>query len=81
MSIHIAESSPSPPAYGKEERSLGRRPLRCKVSDFQDVEVKETITTTLAILEPAAILIMAVIVGAIVIALFLPLTMIGDMVG
>lgn len=52
-----------------------------KVSDFQDVEVKETITTTLAILEPMAILIMALIVGSIVIALFLPLTMISDFVG
>lgn len=51
-----------------------------KVSDFQDVEVKETITTTLAILEPMAILIMALIVGSIVIALFLPLTMISDFV-
>ncbi|TDT69800.1 type IV pilus assembly protein PilC [Hypnocyclicus thermotrophus] len=55
--------------------------MLAKVSDFQDVEVNETIQQALAALEPLAILVMAVFVGSIVIGLFLPLTQISDLVG
>ena len=52
-----------------------------KISDFMETDIKQGIQGLVAAMEPLAIVIMAVLVGTIVIALFLPLFSISDAVG
>lgn len=52
-----------------------------KVSDFIETDIKQGLTALVSAMEPLAIVIMAVVVGTIVIALFLPLFSISDAVG
>lgn len=52
-----------------------------KVSDFLETDIKQGLQALVAAMEPLAIVIMAVIVGTIVIALFLPLFSLSDVVG
>lgn len=52
-----------------------------KVSDFMETDIKQGLQGLVAAMEPLAIVIMAVVVGTIVIALFLPLFSISDAVG
>jgi len=52
-----------------------------KVSDFIETDIKQGLQALVAAMEPLAIVIMAVLVGTIVIALFLPLFSISDAVG
>lgn len=49
-----------------------------KVSDFMETDIKQGLQGLVAAMEPLAIVIMAVVVGTIVIALFLPLFSISD---
>ena len=51
-----------------------------KISDFMETDIKQGIQGLVAAMEPLAIVIMAVLVGTIVIALFLPLFSISDAV-
>ena len=51
-----------------------------KISDFMETDIKQGIQGLVAAMEPLAIVIMAVVVGTIVIALFLPLFSISDAV-
>lgn len=51
-----------------------------KISDFMETDIKQGIQDLVAAMEPLAIVIMAVVVGTIVIALFLPLFSISDAV-
>ena len=51
-----------------------------KISDFMETDIKQGIQDLVAAMEPLAIVIMAVVVGTIVIALFLPLFDISDAV-
>ena len=51
-----------------------------KISDFMETDIKQGIQALVAAMEPLAIVIMAVLVGTIVIALFLPLFSISDAV-
>jgi len=51
-----------------------------KISDFMETDIKQGIQGLVAAMEPLAIVIMAVLVGTIVIALFLPLFDISDAV-
>lgn len=52
-----------------------------KISDFIETDIKQGLQALVSAMEPIAIVIMAVIVGTIVIALFLPLFSISDAVG
>ena len=52
-----------------------------KVSDFIETDIKQGLQALVSAMEPLAIVIMAVVVGTIVIALFLPLFSISDAVG
>jgi type IV pilus assembly protein PilC len=52
-----------------------------KVSDFIESDIKQGLQALVSAMEPLAIVIMAVVVGTIVIALFLPLFSISDAVG
>ena len=52
-----------------------------KISDFMETDIKQGIQGLVAAMEPLAIVIMAVVVGTIVIALFLPLFSISDAIG
>lgn len=51
-----------------------------KVSDFLETDIKQGLQALVAAMEPLAIVVMAVIVGTIVIALFLPLFDLADVV-
>lgn len=51
-----------------------------KISDFMETDIKQGIQALVSAMEPLAIVIMAVVVGTIVIALFLPLFDISDAV-
>ena len=51
-----------------------------KISDFMETDIKQGIQALVSAMEPLAIVIMAVVVGTIVIALFLPLFSISDAV-
>ncbi len=51
-----------------------------KISDFMETDIKQGIQALVSAMEPLAIVIMAVLVGTIVIALFLPLFSISDAV-
>ena len=61
---------------GEETGELDR--MLMKVADRYDEEVDNTVTTLLSVLEPALIVVMGIIVGVIVIALFLPMLEIQD---
>lgn len=52
-----------------------------KVADFNEREVEEAVTAVVAAIEPLAIVLMAVMVGFIVIAMFLPLFHISEIAG
>jgi type IV pilus assembly protein PilC len=52
-----------------------------KVADFNEREVEEAVTAVVSAIEPLAIVLMAVMVGFIVIAMFLPMFKIADIAG
>lgn len=52
-----------------------------KVADFNEREVEEAVTAVVSAIEPLAIVLMAVMVGFIVIAMFLPMFHISDIAG
>jgi type IV pilus assembly protein PilC len=52
-----------------------------KIADNYDEEVDNAVTAMTSLLEPVMIVFLAIIVGSIVIALFLPLIMLMDQVG
>ncbi len=52
-----------------------------KVADFNEREVEEAVTAVVSAIEPLAIVLMAVLVGFIVIAMFLPMFKISDIAG
>ena len=49
-----------------------------KVAETYDDDVDNAIASALSLLEPALIILLAMVVGSIVIAMFLPLIRIGD---
>ena len=52
-----------------------------KIADFNEREVEEAVSALVAAIEPMAIVLMAVLVGFIVIAMFLPMFKISDIAG
>lgn len=52
-----------------------------KIADFNEREVEEAVSALVAAIEPLAIVLMAVLVGFIVIAMFLPMFKISDIAG
>ncbi len=52
-----------------------------KIADFNEREVEEAVAALVAAIEPLAIVLMAVLVGFIVIAMFLPMFKISDIAG
>jgi len=52
-----------------------------KVADFNEREVEDAISAMVAAMEPLAIVVMAIVVGTIVIAMFLPMFSLSDMAG
>lgn len=51
-----------------------------KTADFYDDELEQTIQTTVALVEPALIIVMGVVIGAIVLSIMIPMfTMYGEM--
>jgi type IV pilus assembly protein PilC len=52
-----------------------------KVADFNEREVEEAVQALVAAMEPLAIVFMAIVVGTVVVAMFLPMFKIADMAG
>ena len=52
-----------------------------KIADFYEEEVDATLTALVALIEPALIVVMAVVVGTLVLALFLPIVRIIQLLG
>lgn len=52
-----------------------------KVADFNEREVEEAVTMLVSAMEPLTIVIMAITVGTMVIAMFLPMFSLGDLAG
>jgi type IV pilus assembly protein PilC len=55
--------------------------MLARIADLYDEEVDNTVTGLTSLLEPAMIVIMALVVGTIVIALFLPIIRIVQLLG
>ena len=51
-----------------------------KISDFYDSEVKATVDTMTSLIEPILILMMGIVVGSIVVALFLPILKLSSLI-
>lgn len=66
-------------AVGEESGSLDSSLLA--VADYYDQELEMTIETLLTLIEPATIVILGSILGAIIIAIYLPLFNLGNVVG
>lgn len=64
---------------GEESGSISG--MLSKVADFNEREVEESVTVLVSAMEPLAIVVMALIVGTIVIAMFLPIFKLSDLAG
>ena len=58
-------------AVGEETGSLSK--MLIKISDFYDEEVDTTVAGLTSLMEPIMIVLLALLIGTIVVALFLPL--------
>jgi type IV pilus assembly protein PilC len=65
---------------GVGEKTGALEQMLAKISDFYDSEVKATIDGLTSLIEPLLILMMGVVVGSIVIALFLPILQLSSLV-
>ena len=65
-------------AVGEKTGTLDTNLIR--ISNFYDTEVASTIEILLAILEPIMLLLVALLVGTIVIAMYLPIFQVGNAV-
>ncbi len=63
------------------ERSGALETLLSKISDFYDTEVKATVKQLTSLIEPIMILLMGVVVGGVVMAVFLPIFKMAGAVG
>ncbi|BDU49566.1 type II secretion system F family protein [Haliovirga abyssi] len=64
---------------GEESGSISE--MLSKVADFNEREVEEAVAVVVSAMEPLAIVVMAIIVGTIVIAMFLPMFKLSDLAG
>ena len=64
---------------GEETGSLDA--MLMKVADIYDAEVEVAVDAMLALMEPAIIICLGGVIGFIVIALYLPIFSLGDVVG
>ena len=86
-SLHVAmETSDAFPvmvnqmvAVGEEAGSLEF--LLLSISDYYDQETEMVIETILSLIEPVTIVFLGVVLGAIIVAIYLPLFHLGDVVG
>jgi type IV pilus assembly protein PilC len=51
-----------------------------KISDFYDSEVKATVDAMTSLIEPILIMMMGLIVGSIVVALFMPILQLSSLI-
>jgi type IV pilus assembly protein PilC len=65
-------------AVGEETGSLDT--MLSKIADFYDQEVDSAVKALTSIIEPVLIVIMGVVVGSIVIAMFMPMFELGGLV-
>jgi len=63
------------------ERSGALETLLSKISDFYDTEVKATVKQLTSLIEPIMILLMGVVVGGVVLAVFLPIFKMSGAIG
>lgn len=66
-------------AVGEEAGSLEF--LLLSISDYYDQETEMVIETILSLIEPVTIVFLGVVLGAIIVAIYLPLFHLGDVVG
>jgi type IV pilus assembly protein PilC len=66
-------------AVGEEAGSLEF--LLSSIADYYDQEVEMVIETILSLIEPMTIVFLGVVLGAIIVAIYLPLFHLGDVVG
>jgi len=62
------------------EKTGALEAMLMKISDFYDSEVKATVDQLTSLIEPILIMLMGIVVGAIVVALFMPILMLGSLV-
>jgi type IV pilus assembly protein PilC len=60
------------------EKTGGLDEMLNKIADFYDEEVDEAVTTLTSMIEPVVIVVMGVVIGGIMIAMYLPMF---DMIG
>jgi type IV pilus assembly protein PilC len=65
---------------GVGEKTGALEQMLSKISDFYDSEVKATVDAMTSLIEPILILMMGIVVGGIVIALFMPILQISTLV-
>lgn len=65
-------------SVGEKTGALGT--MLGKISDFYDSEVRATVDSLTSLIEPILILLMGIIVGGIVVALFMPILMLSSLV-
>ncbi len=65
-------------AIGEEAGSLAE--MLAKVADFYEEELDSTISTLTTLIEPAVMVILAVLVGSLVVAMYLPIFKLGSVV-
>jgi type IV pilus assembly protein PilC len=77
LSEPLSRSGEFPPMVtrmiGVGEKTGALEPMLDKIADFYDSEVKALVDTMTSLLEPVLLVVMGVIVGGIIIALFLPI--------
>ena len=66
-------------AVGEEAGSLDF--LLQSIADYYDQEIEMVIETLLSLIEPATIVILGSVLGSIIVAIYLPLFHLGDVVG
>ncbi|MCP4645872.1 MAG: type II secretion system F family protein [bacterium] len=65
---------------GVGEKTGALEQMLSKISDFYDSEVKATIDSLTSLIEPVLILMMGIVVGSIVVALFMPILQLSSLV-
>ena len=65
---------------GVGEKTGALEQMLAKISDFYDSEVKAAVDGLTSLIEPILILMMGVVVGGIVIALFMPILQLSSLV-
>lgn len=66
---------------GVGEKTGALETMLAKIADFYDAEVKATVDALTSLIEPVLILMMGIVVGGIVIALFMPILQLSQLVG